>query len=241
MQNGEALKRIETDAILFDKDGTLIEFADGFFHAVAQIIEELSNGSDELGERLAARLQFDREEKYAPHDSPIIAATPLQIAQILNADLKVDSVDKLAHDLNHRFEELTANDVMAIEGTKSSLQNLHNAGYGLGVATNDGEENAHAHMIHTGLWEYFSFFAGYDSGFGPKPEPGMVLQFAKTMKVNPNRVVMVGDSEFDMMAGRAAGAMCVAISRDEHTRTLLAPLADYVVHDIAQLEHLILG
>jgi phosphoglycolate phosphatase len=57
----------------------------------------------------------------------------------------------------------------------------------------------------------FDFVAGFDSGYGAKPDPGPLLAFARAVDLPPARIVMVGDSAHDMSAGRAAGMVCVAV------------------------------
>ena len=55
---------------------------------------------------------------------------------------------------------------------------LRARGLKLGVATNDSEVPAQAHLRAHGLTGLLDFIAGYDSGHGAKPGPGMCLAFA---------------------------------------------------------------
>ena len=64
------------------------------------------------------------------------------------------------------------------------------------------------------MWtRYFDFIAGCDSGFGAKPEAGMVTAFCNAMNVQATNTVMVGDSAHDCSAGNAAGAKTDAIEQ----------------------------
>ena len=114
-------------------------------------------------------------------------------------------------------------------------------GLRLGVATNDSERSARRHIAALGLEEAIEFVAGYDSGHGGKPEPGMVLAFARHLGVAPERIAMVGDSRYDLEAGRAAGALTVAVLTGPANRDELAPHADYVVDGLAALPALFAG
>jgi phosphoglycolate phosphatase len=115
------------------------------------------------------------------------------------------------------------------------LDRFRASGLKLGVATNDGEAPARAHLSLAGVVDRFDFIAGYDSGHGAKPGPGMCLGFAAALRLDPARVVMVGDSRHDLEAGRAAGMQVVAVLTGLAEEGELAPHADAVLPDIGHL------
>ena len=105
----------------------------------------------------------------------------------------------------------------------------------MGLATNDTEIPARAHLERAGVLDLFDFVAGCDSGYGGKPAPGQLLAFAAKLGLVPGRVIMVGDSVHDLDAGRAAGMHAVAVLTGIATKAELAPHADVVLDDISQL------
>ena len=82
---------------------------------------------------------------------------------------------------------------------------------------------------------HLDFIAGFDSGHGAKPAPGPLLAFARAVAVDPARVVMVGDSPHDLIAGRAAGMQTIGVLTGTASRGDLAPLADLVLSDIGHI------
>jgi len=108
-------------------------------------------------------------------------------------------------------------------------------GLKLGVATNDSEVPARAHLDRHGLTGLLDFIAGWDSGHGAKPAPGMCLAFASTTGLDPGQVLMVGDSLHDLDAGRAAGMRPVAVLTGIARAGDLAPHAEVVLPDIGAL------
>jgi phosphoglycolate phosphatase len=112
---------------------------------------------------------------------------------------------------------------------------LRDRGLKIGLATNDTEAPARAHLTAHGILDLFDFVAGYDSGHGPKPGPGMCLAFARATGIDPARAVMVGDSAHDLIAGRAAGMRCVAVLTGIAKAEELRPHADVVLADIGAL------
>ena len=112
-------------------------------------------------------------------------------------------------------------------------------GLRLGLATNDSEASARRQIAALGLAHSIEFLAGYDSGHGSKPEPGMIHAFARRLGVPASRIAMVGDARHDLTAARAAGALAIAVLSGPASRDDLAPLADHVVEDIAALPSLL--
>ena len=103
---------------------------------------------------------------------------------------------------------------------------LHGRGYRLGIMTNDAEANARAQAARLGIDHVLDFIAGYNSGFGAKPDAAPVLAFAQAVGAEPREVAVVGDAVHDLVAARAAGAVAVGVLSGPTPRDLLAPHAD---------------
>ena len=108
-------------------------------------------------------------------------------------------------------------------------------GLRLGVMTNDTEFGAKAHLSAAGVDHLFDFIAGFDSGWGPKPNPAPLLAFAEKTGLTPHRVAMVGDSTHDLIAGRNAGMQTVGVLTGMADHATLSPYADMVLPNIGAL------
>jgi phosphoglycolate phosphatase len=115
------------------------------------------------------------------------------------------------------------------------LDGLRARGLTLGVATNDSEAPARAHLERAGVIDRFAFVAGYDSGHGAKPGPGMLKAFCRATGIAPAACAIVGDSLHDLTSGRAAGMMTVGVLTGLAAAEDLRPLADAILPDIAAL------
>ena len=69
----------------------------------------------------------------------------------------------------------------------------------------------------------------------------MCLGFADDLGLEPENVIMVGDSTHDMHAGRAAGMRTVAVLTGMATAEELQDFADAVLPDIGHLPDWIAG
>jgi len=226
-------------AVLFDKDGTLIDFGDTFFEACSKIIVQLSYDNDQLAEKLADAVGFDLQTHECTAASEIVGGTSMTIARIWQPILDRGTVDQLCLELDSYFDKYTELAVTAFDFTKPTLRKLSKMNVALGVATNDSENNARHHLHAIDVETMFTFVAGYDSGFGPKPEPGMINAFASQQKITQNQIVMVGDSINDLLAGRNAGAVAVAVTSGLANSDELQPFADHVISDISKLPQLL--
>ena len=105
--------------------------------------------------------------------------------------------------------EATTAHLAAIGDPKAVLNELAGRGYQLGLITNDAEATALAHVRKLGLDHILAFVAGYDFGFGAKPNPGPVVAFAAAVGVPTTEIVVVGDTALDIATARKAKARAV--------------------------------
>jgi len=219
-------------AILFDKDGTLFDFHATWGIWAKTLLLDEANGDADLATRMGRAIGYDiRTGAFAP-DSMVIFDTPPDIAAALLPFFAGETVESLTARLN-----AAAARVPMVEATPliPLLLELKARGLKLGVATNDGEAPARAHLAASGISGIFDFIVGSDSGFGSKPEAGMMLAFADHIGVSRDRIAMVGDSVHDLVAGRAAGMVPVAVLTGVAGQDELAPHADVVLPDIGHL------
>ena len=121
-----------------------------------------------------------------------------------------------------------------------TLARLKARGLTLGIATSDSEAGIEATLGRFGVLGHFDFFAGYDSGHGVKPEPGMAHAFCKQTGLSAKEVAVVGDNLHDLDMGRAAGAgLLVGVLTGTGERSDLEDLADHVLDSITDLTTLL--
>ena len=70
----------------------------------------------------------------------------------------------------------------------------------------------------------------------PKPHPDGVYQAAEHMGISPSELMVVGDFRFDVLAGKAAGALTVLLQNSE--KSLMSPgdpQPDYTVRHLEEI------
>lgn len=220
------------DAILFDKDGTLFHFGATWEVWARAFLLRLSGNDADLAAKAGQRIGFDMDTGTFAPGSIAIAGTAGQVAEALIPLFPQMSYDGLLDMLNH--EAAVTPQIEAIP-LLPFLDQLRGQGLKLGVATNDAEAPAMAHLTAAGVVDRFDFIAGFDSGHGAKPGPGQLLAFAGAVVSVPERIAMVGDSTHDLIAGRAAGMITIGVLTGLADEADLAPFADVVLPDIGHL------
>jgi phosphoglycolate phosphatase len=216
-------------AVIFDKDGTLFDFRQSWGAWTLALLDRLAPVTrGDLGQVLG----FDPVGFSFARDSAIIAHTSFEIADLILPHLdgvSMPALLQIMNDLGTSAPMVPAVDLPLV------LAGLKAKGLALGLATNDTEGPARAHLGGAGVTHLFDFVAGCDSGFGGKPEPGQLLAFAAHIQLAPAQIAMVGDSLHDLEAARRAGMKAVGVLTGPATRADLAPQADVVLATIAEL------
>lgn len=223
--------------ILFDKDGTLFDFNATWRGVMQETLIALSPGDPARAARMAEAVGYDpRAGVFAP-GSAIVAGSSADVAAIWAPFLPDTPVRSLEAALNARAEAAGRADLVpAAADLPGLLDRFRAMGCALGVATHDSEAGARHHLSEVGALDRFDFIAGYDSGHGLKPGPGMVLAFCERTGLDPSEIAMIGDSIHDLGAGRSAGAaLVVGVLTGPAPESELAPLADMVLASIEDL------
>jgi phosphoglycolate phosphatase len=222
-------------AILFDKDGTLVDFEPTWGPAVEVVLRRLARGDEKLYRNLAAASGFVEGARRFLPDSPLIGqptgAFAVPWAKLLGrpADMAfIAEIDRM-------LREATTEHLAPIGDPKTVFSDLAARGYRLGVITNDAEASARAHMHRLGLEHLLDFIAGYDSGFGAKPEPAAVFAFAAVVGVATTDIAVVGDTCIDVAMARAAGAFAIMVRTGPAAVDPRDAAADAIIASIAEL------
>jgi phosphoglycolate phosphatase len=220
------------DGIVFDKDGTLFHFQATWGAWTEGFIADESAGDAALRDALAQALGYDLVRRAFHPGSPVIAATTAEIAAALLPLLPKDTAGTIRARMDAR--------AMAMRNVEATpllplFTTLRARGLRLGIATNDTEAPARAHLAAAGIAGLCDFVAGYDSGWGGKPAPGQLTAFARATGLDPATCAMVGDSLHDLHAARAAGMVAVGVLTGMADEATLDQAADVVLASIAEL------
>ena len=226
-------------AILFDKDGTLLDFDLTWGAAGYHVMKTIARGDEAGFERLVDVTHYDIENRRYRPTSEMVAGSLDEIGPLWAKALRRDDHHAVGLEINTLFMEAAPDYIAQLGDPAGILSTLAQQGYQLGIATNDSEAAALQQAEILGLMPHLDFIVGHDSGHGRKPDPGMVDAFVRHTGLPSHEVALVGDSTHDLHAARAAGAIAIAVLSGPATRDDLEPHADYVIDSIADLPALV--
>ncbi len=222
-------------AILFDRDGTLIDFDPTWVPCFSRMLETLSGGHNALLRKLLDASGLDRERSGFRRGALVLTHAPIDYAPLWADALGVDFDDAFLSRVSALLLESCTLAVTPFEDTVSTISALKERGLTVGLATNGTQATARKQLEALGVLPHFEFVAGYDSGFGRKPEPGQLLAFARHIGCQPDEVAMIGDSLHDMDAARAAGCRAIAVATGAVPASELRAHSDHVIDSLAGL------
>lgn len=228
--------------LLFDKDGTLIDFNQTWFSIIMTLARSAAPGDEAAARALAAAGGYDWIQQKFVGGSVVAAGTIKDLVDLWHPALGV--VER-----RDRIERYDA--VAVAQGSRSAvglphllptLKSLHRSGFVLGIATNDSVAGARATTQALGLTRLFDAIIGYDSVVQAKPWPDQLQLFATQTGLPASAIAMVGDNSHDLEMARAAGAgLAIGVLSGNSTREELAGLADIIIDSIADLPGLLVA
>ena len=219
-------------AILFDKDGTLIDYHRTWTSINREAALFAAGGEIDLADKLLAVGGWNAATQRVTADSALAAATAFEIAELWSQHGSRIAIAQLTRDIDRIFARGMA-DAVPVTDLASLFGELKGRGLALGVASSDNAASVEALARDHGLKEYLDFTAGYDSGHGTKPGPGMLTAFCDVVGCAPSETVVVGDNDHDMAMAEAGGAgMRIAVLTGTGTRAGLEPRSDFCIESI---------
>lgn len=222
--------------ILFDKDGTLLDFEATWMPLLRMVTRDLAHGDDEVAEAMLVKGGLDlATERFRP-GSAIAAGTSVDVARLWYPTLDGDALATIVTRIDDGFRAGGLAHSVTLPGVAETLAALTADGHVLGVATNDGTALATEALAAIGLGRFFKHVLGYDAVDNPKPAPDMVLAFAARTGLKPAEIVVVGDNAHDMVMARQAGAgAAIGVTSGNSAEADLKPFADAVLSSICDL------
>jgi pyrophosphatase PpaX len=124
-------------------------------------------------------------------------------------------------------------------GAGEAVRALKAAGHPLAIITAKVEQGAERTLRHVGLRELVDVVVAADTLPRSKPDPMPVRHALERLGRTPAEAIMIGDSNHDLAAGRGAGTATAGVLWGAASREVLAPLADHLLAEVAELAPLV--
>lgn len=130
------------------------------------------------------------------------------------------------------YSEHLVDFTLPYRGVRDTLERLGK--YRKAVISNKRESLSRKLLDKLGLAKYFDIILGSDSVEEKKPSPKPIMKVLESFSFRPDEAVIVGDSNYDIDAGKAAGTKTIAVSYGFRDVVLLKG-ADFIIGDITEL------
>ena len=210
--------------LIFDLDGTMIDTAPDLRHALNHALAHEDLPSIALDDMRAMVGLGSRRLIEIGLDS-------------LGREVKPDLVDRLSGIFLEHYADNIAADSRPFDGSVGCVDQARSAGLQVGMCTNKLEYLARLLLTELSLLDRFDSLIGGDTVGVSKPEPQPLWEAIERAGGNRDRALMIGDSQTDVNAARAAGVPVVVVSFG-YTATPPAELGgDLVIDHFADLPH----
>jgi phosphoglycolate phosphatase len=222
--------------ILFDKDGTLIDFNSSWSRAYRELSLDLCGGDNAAAVALLAAGGLDPATGVCRPGSVLAAGNTIDIARFWFPQLAGLELQTLVARMDSVFYENGIRYSVLLPGAAEVLIDLQRSGYVMGVATSDGTAATKAALSALGLTQYLPHVFGYDSVPRPKPAPDIVHAFCAVTGLEAADIVVIGDNVHDLeMARSACAGAAIGVLSGTSREADLAPLSDAILPSIVDL------
>jgi len=222
--------------LLFDKDGTLLDFQQSWSRAYNELCLDLCDGDSEAAAAMLAAGGMEPTTGHCRSGSVLAAGNTIDIAAFWYPLLSGPSLKAMVERIDRAFHANGIRYSVMLPGVAETLETLAGAGLAMGVATSDSTAATKAALDALGIAHYLPHVFGYDSMARPKPAPDIVHGFCAAVGIEPRAVAVIGDNPHDLEMARGAGAgAALGVLSGNSGMDDLAPLADAVLGSICDL------
>lgn len=193
--------------VLFDLDGTLLDTRESIMRAFAFALGQFGVpiAPETLAEHFGRPIR-DAYQRLVPSIEP---------ERLMEAHRE--------HQTQHMHL------VAPFPGVEQTLSDLRKRNCTLGVVTNRMRRSAEAYLAHTALADHFETLVAWEDVENKKPHPEGIRKALATLDAQPSDTLFVGDTTYDIAAGKAAGVFTAGVTYGHEGEALAESNPDFLL------------
>lgn len=240
-------KNKKASLVIFDKDGTLICFHSMWVPWAIHVARRISEAINMNIEAEVHTLLGLCKEEQRVHSGLLAEGTMAQIRDAIARLLisrGIDATEAVEHVMAaiHESNKSNVKSVKGVCDVRSLFRQLRDNGIKIAICTSDSRQGTLTALRQLQVIDHVDMVVcGDDAGGMPKPHPHNALSICRTLDVDPQDTLMVGDTLADMGMGRSANlGGTVGVLSGVCGINELRPQADHIVRDIGELLPIVL-
>lgn len=233
----------EIRGILFDKDGTLLDFNSIWLPASNYLADKIVEKyckvcTRDIKEELLKSIGV---ENGTANGSGILAAgTVFDIAEAFTKILKTyhitykyEEISEMVPKILNEFIVNRNYDIIPTGNLENLFLKLKSKNIFIGLATSDTIISTEYCLKKLNIFQYFDFLGTSDGKYPPKPNPILLQNFCNTTGLKEKEVAVVGDTVIDMQFARNGKAgMAIGVNSGTNSAEELSKVADFVYQSV---------
>lgn len=233
---------MKTKAIIFDKDGTLIDF-DAFWLTISQnavdyLLEETNLGEEVKDDIL---LSFGVKNGITRIDGALCCGSFNEMSIIICDVLKKHGCKLLKKDkeilINNAYKNAINTGIIkpVCDDIYSVIKTLKELNITLAIVTTDNLDFTLKCLNELKIKEFFDFIYTADGKYPSKPDPYCINEICQNLNIKKDETVMVGDTLTDAQFAKNGGIKMIGVAKCEENKEILQKESDIVIPNISYL------
>lgn len=212
-----------TDAIIFDIDGTLIDSM-WVWTDIDDMFLEKYNLAEPLG--FHEGMEGKSYSETAQYFLDIFPELP-------------HTREELEEEWHQMAFDIYTKEIQLKKGAYEFILQMHKEGKKLGIATSNSRDLAEGVLANNSVLQYFDAVWTSDEAKAGKPAPDVYLRAAESLGVEPEKCLVFEDVPNGILAGKKAGMKVCAVedSFSKQQEELKRKLADYFIKDYDDIKN----
>ena len=217
--------------ILFDLDGTLVDTAPDLMHAHNHVMnkfgyptkstEDIRNLVGKGAGAMIGRSIWGQAKK--------------EFSKVDDEKIKNEMVKEFVN----FYGKNIINESTLINGVKDFLKWCKEQNISMAVCTNKQEYLSIDLLKKIGIYDFFEYVAGSDTFNYCKPDPRHLTSVVEILDGDVNKTIMIGDSETDANAAKAAGIPVILLENGYTEKNTTEIYHNHLIKDFIGIEKII--